>query len=248
MRVAEQARAGAAAVAFLTRVPLARAVLLDGADVARGAALFPVVGAAIGAAVGATAYGLARVTPPLAAAGIAIALGALLTGALHLDGLADTADALGARTRERALEVMRDHATGAYGATAVALDLLIKAAALAALADSRQVVPYAAAAGALSRAVPVVLGRTLASVRDDGAGAAFRVSSAGSVVALLLAAAIAFTAGAADGAVLIAVTAGLALLLGAWYRRWLGGGPGDALGAAAELTETALLVAAAALA
>src|SRR5581483_6204617 len=123
------ARAALAAVAFLTRVPVGRVVELDGADVARGAALFPLVGA--------TAFGLARVVPSLAAAGIALAVGALLTGALHLDGLADTADSLGAHTRERALEIMRDHAIGAYGAAAVALDLLVKAAALAALAGDR---------------------------------------------------------------------------------------------------------------
>src|SRR5438067_2134852 len=93
------ARASLGAVAFLTRIPVGRLVVLDGRDVARGAALFPVVGAAIGAATGATAFGLAKVVPSLAAAGIALALGALLTGALHLDGLADTADALGAWSR-----------------------------------------------------------------------------------------------------------------------------------------------------
>src|SRR5579864_5022182 len=163
MRAGEPARAGVAAVAFLTRLPAGRLVVLDGADVARGAALFPFVGAAIGAAVGGVAYGLAQAVPSLAAAGIAIALGALLTGALHLDGLADAADALGARTRGRALEVMRDHATGAYGATALVLDLLVKVSALASLADDHRVVAYAAAAGALSRAAPVVLGRVLAS-------------------------------------------------------------------------------------
>src|ERR1700730_3975956 len=87
-----------AAVGFLTRVPV-RAT-----DPARGAALFPVIGAGIGAVTGGTTYGLAQFLPALAAAGIALAIGALLTGALHLDGLADTADALGARTRDRALE------------------------------------------------------------------------------------------------------------------------------------------------
>src|SRR4249919_1223005 len=176
MRAAEAARAPVAAVAFLTRVPVARLVALDGADVARGAALFPLVGAAIGAAVGGTAYGFARVVPPLVAAGIALAVGALLTGALHLDGLADTADALGASSHDRALEIMRDHATGAYGATAIALDLLVKGSALGGLAGQRAVIAYAIAAGALSRAVPVALGYALASVREDGAGAAFRVS------------------------------------------------------------------------
>src|SRR5213078_4089243 len=83
-----------AAIAFLTRIPVGGIY-----DVAGGAAVFPLVGAALGAAVGGTAYGLARIVPALAAAGIALALGALLTGGLHLDGLADSADALAARSR-----------------------------------------------------------------------------------------------------------------------------------------------------
>ena len=246
MRAAEAARAPVAALAFLTRIPVARLMTLDGADVARGAALFPAVGAGIGAAIGGTAYGLARVLPALPAAGIALAVGALLTGALHLDGLADTADALGARTRDRALEIMRDHATGAYGTAALALDLLVKASALAVLDGDRAVVVYAIAAGALSRAVPVLLGSMLASVREDGAGAAFRVTPTGAVIAALIAIAVTFATGVLHGAVLVAVAAGVAVMLGGWYRRWLGGGTGDTLGAAAELTETAVLVAAAA--
>jgi adenosylcobinamide-GDP ribazoletransferase len=240
----QAARAPLAAVAFLTRIPVRMA--LDGADVSRGAALFPLVGAGIGAAVGGVAFGLAQVVPSLAAAGIALAFGALLTGALHLDGLADTADALG--SRERALEIMRDHATGAYGATALALDLIVKASALAALAGHAGVVAYAAAAGALSRAVPVVLGRALASVREDGAGAAFRVSLPVTLVATVLAVGMALATGLRTGLVMTAVAGAVAILLGTWYRRWLGGGTGDTLGAAAELAETAALVAAAALA
>jgi adenosylcobinamide-GDP ribazoletransferase len=142
---------------------------------------------------------------------------------------------------------MRDHATGAYGATAVALDVLVKAAALAAIAPGRAVVAYAAAAGALSRAVPVVLGLALASVREDGAGAAFQVPRLAALVAVATAAALAHIVGWAHGVLLIAAAAVLAVGLGAWFRRWLGGGTGDTLGAASELTETVLLAVASAL-
>jgi adenosylcobinamide-GDP ribazoletransferase len=234
-------RALLSAIAFLTRIPVA------GGEIADGAPFFPLVGAAIGAAVGGTAYGLAQILPTLASAGVALAVGALLTGAIHLDALADTADALGARSRDDALAIMRDHATGAYGATALVLDLLVKAAALATMAGERGVIVYAIAAGALSRTVPVLLGLALTSVREDGAGAAVRVCPLAALIAVLSAAAIAFAAGTGHGAVLIAVAACAVLLLGSWYRRWLGGGTGDTLGAAAELTETAVLVAAAAL-
>src|SRR5689334_3067727 len=126
-------RAAAAAVAFLTRLPVGRLAELDGEDVGRGAPLFPLVGGALGAAVGGLAALLHGPLPALPAAAVAITAGTLLTGALHLDALADTADALGGDSRERALEIMRDHAIGAFGATALALDLLVKVTALAAL-------------------------------------------------------------------------------------------------------------------
>jgi adenosylcobinamide-GDP ribazoletransferase len=229
-----------AALGFLTRVPV------RAANPARGAALFPIVGAGVGAVVGGAAYGLAQFLPSLAAAGIALAVGALLTGALHLDGLADTADALGARSRDRALEIMRDHATGAYGTAAITLDLLVKASALAVLAGDRAVIMYAIAAGALSRAVPVLLALALRSVRADGAGAGFRVAPSAALVAALIAIGVAFASGILHGAVLAVVAACVALVLGSWYRRWLGGVTGDTLGAATELAETAVLVAAAA--
>jgi adenosylcobinamide-GDP ribazoletransferase len=233
-------RALVAAVAFLTRIPTGGKSF----DVGSGTAVFPVVGAAVGAAVGGTAYGLALVVPSLAAAGIAVSLGALLTGALHLDGLADTADALGARSRERALAIMRDHAIGTYGAAALALDVVVKTAALASLAGRSRVVLEALAAGALSRAVPVVLALALPPMRTDGAGAAFRVSPLAAIVAIVLAAALAVPV----DALLIAVAAAAVVLLGAWLHRWLGGRTGDTLGAAVELAETAVLVAAAGLA
>jgi len=243
---ADTARSAVAAVAFLTRIPVGRRVPLDGDDVARGAVLFPVVGAGIGAVVGAATAGLAHVLPALVAAGLALALGAALTGALHLDGLADTADAVGARGRE--LEAMRDHATGAFGTAALALDLLVKASALAALAPhGRTAVFDALAAGALARAAPVALAASLDSVREDGAGAVFRVGPRRAAVACVLAAALALAAGVPEGLVLVAVAAVVAAALGIAYRRWLGGATGDMLGAAAELTETAVLVAAAAL-
>ena len=248
MPAGEGLRAGAAAVAFLTRVPVGRLLVLGGDDVTRGALLFPVVGAAIGAAVGGTAAGLGRILPALPSAGLALALGALLTGALHLDALADTADSLAARSRERALAIMRDHAVGAYGATALVLDLLLKAAALAALVPHGwRIVTCSVAAGALSRTAPVVLGAALPSVREDGAGAAFRVTPAQAAATCLLGAGLAFAAGTTAAGTFVGVTAVLCLLLGGFFRRRLGGGTGDTLGAAAELTETAVLLAAVAL-
>jgi adenosylcobinamide-GDP ribazoletransferase len=230
-------RAFAGAVAFLTRVPVGRWIVLDGRDVARGGAFFPVVGAGIGAAVGAVAS-----LGGLLAAVLAVAFGAVLTGALHFDALADTADALGATTRERALAIMRDHQIGAYGALALVLDVGIRVAALEALHDPLR---YAACAGAASRVVPVVLGAALPYARPAGLGRA--VTEGGlvpAVVACAFAAAICLALGAWPFLVVAAVAA---IVLGLAARAWLGGVTGDVLGASSEVTELAALVAAVAL-
>lgn len=243
-------RAALAALAFLTRIPIGRAVELGTEDVRLSGPWLPVVGAGIGAATGATAFGLARVLPALAAAGVALALMTALTGALHLDAVADTADALGGTTRERALEIMRDHRIGSYGAVAVSLDLLLRAAALAALSGTAHVVAVAAAAGAASRGASVVLASSLPYARATrGTGAALTRASRGrdlasGVVAVVLAVVVARV----DGAVIALVAVGVAAVARPLTRRWLGGVTGDVLGTVSELAEIGGLLAAAALA
>lgn len=245
-----QLRAFAAAVCFLTRLPLGRWISVDGDDVARAGAVFPLVGAGIGAAVGGIAFALAHVLSAWLAAVLALAAGTALTGALHLDALADSADALGARSRERALEIMRDHAIGSYGAVAVALDLLLKAGALTALLAHGEIVRTAVIAGALSRGAPVLSGVLLPYARAHaGIGTSLTHTNGGRAI-VALAVGVAFAVGLAgwDGAVLAAAALTLTLLSAAACRRWLGGVTGDTLGAALELVETALLVTAVGLA
>jgi adenosylcobinamide-GDP ribazoletransferase len=242
-------RAIAAAVAFLTRVPLGRWLSLDGRDVARAGPAFPLVGAGVGAAVGGIATALARPLSAALAVALALAVGTLLTGALHLDGLADTADALGARSRQRALEIMRDHATGAYGAVAIVLDLLIKAAALAALTHHGRALPFAVAAGAQSRSIPVLLAAALPYARSgEGTAASFTQGGRGrAVAATAIALGIAVVAAGSNGLLVAACAPAVALPLGFVLRGWLGGVTGDALGAAVELSEATVLVVAVAL-
>jgi adenosylcobinamide-GDP ribazoletransferase len=245
--VSGELRGLAAAVAFLTRVPVGRFVLLDAADVGRGSALFPLVGAGIGAVVGGiTDLGSDSLTAPLAAV-LGLAAGALLTGVLHLDALADTADALGATTRERALEIMRDHSIGAYGATALVLDLGAKAAALAALAVHGNVLTAAVCAAAAGRVAPVLLSAALPYARaGEGLGRALGGNGwvrAG--IAVAVAAAICIWL---DAALLLVPAAAVTLVAAVVARRWLGGITGDVLGASAELAELAVLVTAVALA
>jgi adenosylcobinamide-GDP ribazoletransferase len=238
-------RAAAGAVAFLTRVPVGRFVTLDAADVARGALLFPVIGLVIGAAVGGAAAAPSGPLTATLAAALAVALGAALTGALHLDGVADTADALGASTRERALEIMRDHQIGAYGAVALVLDLTLKIAAISVLASRGDALRLVACSTAIARVVPVLLGVALPYARARGTGGL--LTSAGrpsAAAALLIGIALCFTLGAPWLAVVLVVAA---VVCGTVARAWLGGVTGDVLGASAEVTEIAALVVAVAL-
>lgn len=235
-------RAALAAVAFLTRIPIRAA--LDAGDVTRGGAYFPLVGAGLGAVTGLVALALSHAVPSLLAAAIALAVLALLTGALHFDALADTADAAGGTTRERALAIMRDHTIGTYGALALVLDVAIRVVAVGALLDQGHVVAYLAAAGALARAVPVAVASALPYARESGGiGVPFTHGSRGrAVAAAALAIVVAVLAAGAVGLELALAAAIAGLVAALVSRRWLGGVTGDTLGASAELAELAALV------
>ena len=173
-----------------------------------------------------------------------------MTGGLHLDGLADAADGLGGRTRGDALRIMRDHSIGAFGVTALVLDLLVKVTAIASLAGGSAVIGPLIAAGAASRAVCPALASALPYAQTEpGTGAALsgRRTPTAAVAAGLLAVAIAFLSAGGTGLWMVAATAAVSLAIAVAARLRLGGVTGDVLGAAAELCETAALVVAAAL-
>ncbi len=233
--------AAAAALSFLTRIPVRRA--LGPEDVARGAVLFPVVGAGVGALSGVAALLLYPSVPALAAAGVAVGVELVVTGAMHVDALADTADAAGAQTRERALEIMRDSRIGSFGAAAVMTDLLVRAAAIAGLAAAP--VGALVAAGALSRAASLPLAAALPYARAKGGPGSVltgRVRWASALGAVVVALAVAVAVTGTDGAWAALGAAGTALLLGLVFRHWLGGVTGDALGAVTQLAGTVALL------
>jgi adenosylcobinamide-GDP ribazoletransferase len=235
-----------AATAFLTRIPVDRAVRVEPAAVARAAPFYPLVGGAVGALGGAVVDVSAGSLPAVAAAALGLATVALLTGGMHLDALADTADGLGGGSRERSLEIMRDHAVGAYGAAAIGLDLLLKASLLAALLEDAEIVTSLVAAGALSRSVAPPLALALPYARPSGLGTALgrQVGLARVLIGLAIAVAIAVAALGIDALVVLAAVLALAVALALLLRRWLGGITGDTLGATIELAElTALSVA-----
>jgi adenosylcobinamide-GDP ribazoletransferase len=233
-----------AAVTFLTRLPLARLVQVEHTDVARGAWLFPAIGGAIGGVCGLLADAVADWLPPLAAGVVAVGAAALLTGAMHLDALADAADALGAPTRERALEVMRDHAVGAFGATALILVLVLDSALFGSLAVRDDAALAGLAAGATGRAAMLVPARALPYART-GSGQGRLLEGIGTPVllaALVVSALLALPIGTAGLWGLLAAAL-VAVVLTLFMRSRFSGTTGDLLGATAKLAETVALAA-----
>ena len=242
MRAANPLLLLVAATTFLTRIPLGRWIEVDGRAVARAAPLYPLVGAGIGIVGGVVAEALAGPLAALVAATVAVGVVAILTGAMHLDALADTADALAGSTRERSLEIMRDHAVGSFGAIAIMLAVVTQIALVSELTASGDVVAVWASAAAVARWSSLPLASLLPYVRPEGQGLALSGSSSTSaLVGLLVAAAVAVLALGVDGVWALAAAAATAAVLGVFFRAWLGGVTGDCLGATTAVAELAAL-------
>lgn len=236
----------AAAFSLLTRLPVPTR---HEAPSPRAAWAWPVAGAVIGAlAATATTAALALSLPAGVAAGIALVTAALLTGGLHEDGLADTADGLmGGQTKERRLEIMKDSRIGSYGTLALLLITLIRWSALTALVGAGHHWPALIAAGALSRAPMAVLIATLPNARGTGLShLTGRPPRSATLAALGIAAAIALLATGLTLVPMALAAAATTALLARAAIKGIGGQTGDILGASQQLAEAAALALAAA--
>jgi adenosylcobinamide-GDP ribazoletransferase len=239
----------AIAAGVLTRFPIAVDASEPGAIAASGWA-FPLIGAGIGALcavvyVAADLIGL----PAWVAALLAVAAGIAATGALHEDGLADTADGFGGgRDRDRKLAIMRDSAHGTYGILALVLGVGLRASALAAIGDPVFVGLALIAAHVASRAALPVSMILLQPTRADGLGAAAgRPSRTVATIAALIGAVIALaTLGPLTGALALLLTGGAVALAAMLARRQIGGYTGDVLGFFQQIGEIVMLLVAAA--
>ncbi len=233
-----------AAIRFLTILPIPRA--WGGEDnqagnLAGSPAYFPVVGVLLGGLTALITWGVLQVIPPLPAAVIVVLLLAAVSGGLHLDGLADSADGFfSSRKPERILEIMRDSQIGSMGALVLIGVLLLKVAGLAVLPDT-QIVAAAFFMPVAGRSALTVSMGLLPYVRgQNGLGTVFyqnqhRLTVLGAIIILSGAGWLTFVGpGLAVTAMVL-----LAILLFARYsRKKIGGATGDTLGAACELAET----------
>ena len=234
------------AMAFLTILPVATAE--GGPGERLGRAYFPAIGAVVGLAAAAVFVLFDSFSTPLLAAVAATATLALLTGALHLDGLADSADGLfGGGDVARRLEVMRDPRLGSFGTVAVVLVLLGEVAAIASIASMSpgRAVAALVIAGALSRLAMLSVITLVPYVRASGLGVAAGDSSHRGFD-LALGSALAAVACLLDwprALLALCLVALTAIAVAIFARRRLGGATGDVYGATAELCLLAALVA-----
>jgi adenosylcobinamide-GDP ribazoletransferase len=230
-----------AALAFLTCLPVGAPGRVG--DLSRGAAWFPAVGALVGAAMAATHALADLMLSDHAAVLLAVLVAILLTRGLHEDGLADTADAVGAHTtRARRLEILRDPRVGTFGALALVFAVALPVTVLAPL-DAARFVQAAVAGHVLGRWSALPLALLVRPARPDGAGVLLSghagATAAGTAFAVVLVLA---AAGPAAGGAALAVAAGLTTACAVAATRALGGTTGDLYGATNKLVELAAYV------
>lgn len=232
------------ALRFLTVLPIGKE---DGPPPPWAMAFFPVVGALLGLLLaGADRLLTAARFDPFAAAALVVVLSVGLTGGLHADGWADSADALfSGKGRAEMLEIMRDPRVGTWGALSLTCLLLVKTALLASIPDVHKAA--ALVVMTLSGRWSLVMGTFFFPyARAEGKAKTF---ASGITRGIFLTATIAALAGAAllggpRGIALFGTAGVSAVLLARWIRGRIGGMTGDTLGALNEWTETAVLAAA----
>ncbi|PDT90957.1 adenosylcobinamide-GDP ribazoletransferase [Bradyrhizobium sp. Y36] len=238
------------AASFVTILPVASSQPAADGAVARATWALPVAGLLVGLA-GAFVYKVAirvGLSPNLAAL-LALATTALITGALHEDGLADTADGLGGgRTRERKLEIMRDSRVGTYGACALILSFGLRWSALATIAHPVAVALALCAAHAAARAGVPAFMALVPPARPDGLSASAGAPPGRSIAIAFALGTLVLVLALGPGKALVGlILLSLAgLMLARLAIRQIGGQTGDILGAFEQLGEILILLVAAA--
>jgi adenosylcobinamide-GDP ribazoletransferase len=238
----EQLRAFFAGLMFLTRVPVPAWVGHDDTLLARSTPYFPLIGALVGG-MGAATYVVARhLWAPTVAAVLAVIATVWLTGAFHEDALADAFDGFGGGWgTEKILLIMKDSRIGSYGATALALVLLLRVATLAGMGDA--LVPRALVAGhVLGRWSSLPLIWHYPYVREQSAtskpfAASVTTERLGIGTALMIGLVVAALGLVAWVPILVAMA--VSTLAGRYFRMHIGGITGDCLGAANQVVEVA---------
>jgi adenosylcobinamide-GDP ribazoletransferase len=232
------------ALQFLTRFPIRLEQALDEREVGRSILYYPTIGLLMGLGLAVLAWAMADV-PGLLPSAILLGFWVSITGALHLDGLADSADAWigGAGDRARTLAIMKDPCSGPTAVAALIVVLFIKLAALECIISHEDWMALVLAPVLGRTALPLLFLTTL-YVRPGGLGAALAQHlprRVGALVVLATLAGVILAAGTRSLCLLLIAT-GTFLLLRALMVQRIGGTTGDTAGGLVELTETTVLV------
>ncbi len=233
------------ALTFLTKLPWPWRGPADSAALARSLFWFPWVGALLGVGFWGAWAGLQKILPAPAAAALLLTFTVWITGGLHLDGLADTADGLGGgRTPADALRIMKDSRVGAFGVISLSLALILKFSLFLSLAAQPGKATALLLYPVLSRWGMVLLAYLSPYARAEGGlGQAMTLGVSPRVLAgtSLSAGALAFLILGVPGLVLFGAAAALVWLESLYFQRRLGGITGDVLGATNEVLEILVL-------
>jgi adenosylcobinamide-GDP ribazoletransferase len=229
---------------FLTIIPLPFQVRCEERDLGRSMALFPIVGVVLGAMLIVADSLLSRILPRPVTDLLLVALLSLVTGALHLDGVADVCDGLAARgSKERFLSIMKDSRIGAVGAVGLLFAVLLKYQALQNIPQDLKV-PVLLLFPAVARYSQVLMATGASSARGTGLGTIF-ISGAGAIqllAALGTILTVAFLSLAWKGIVMVAAASLLTFSVRWYFQKRLGGITGDVIGFSSELTEIGSLL------
>ncbi len=229
------------AIRFLTIIPVPLSWCGDEQSFNRSPDWYPLTGLAIGLIMAACDL-LFRWLLPLPVAGVLVVVGLIaISGALHMDGLADTADAFfSSRGRERMLEIMKDSSAGPMGVTAIVVVLLLKTALILSLPPAWRTETIILMPLAGRCVMPMISSWIPYARSTEGTGAFIQYGSGGRRFALNLGGMALFSIallGWGSGLLVVAVFSLLSWLMGRYSRRKIGGFTGDTLGATCELIE-----------
>lgn len=240
----------AAAIAFLTCIPITPREPFDAERIGRSAVWFPLVGALIGGWTALALYVGTWIWPHVPTLVVIVATVAMvrLTGGLHQDALADMADGFGGgRTRADVLRIMRDSVIGSFGGLALVLSMGLRCVALTALVVAGHATGWLVAACTVARWVAVMLGWLMPYARVEPAGlgramtdfVTWREGVGATSIALVLGV---LALGPGQALTAMGLASLVATVVGVLGWRRIRGMTGDTLGAATEVTEVAILL------
>ncbi|MGV8057535.1 MAG: adenosylcobinamide-GDP ribazoletransferase [Smithellaceae bacterium] len=229
-----------AAVQFLTICPLPLSMKIDERDLGRSVPYFPVVGIIIGAAAASLDYGLGYILPLPVTSTLTVIFILAVSGALHMDGLADTADGFfSSRPRSQILEIMRDSRTGPMGVIAIVCVLILKVTLLTAVPPYWRwwvllLTPLAGRCALLINMAVIPYARSEGGLGSIFYQNRFRLQLVWAFIVLI---AIGSLVGGWAGSAVGLVSFVFSLVFAAYVKHKIGGSTGDTLGAACELNE-----------